>query len=84
MAQNYTPFEVVTTAFIVKEGKYLITRRSPSKKRFPGMWTVPGGHLEPADFLEEAKQYSLIDGIWDELAMADTHRSGSKKEWQRA
>jgi NADH pyrophosphatase NudC (nudix superfamily) len=161
MASEYTPFEVVITAIIQKEGKYLITRRSMSKKRFPGMWTVPGGHLEPADFMsypkdtehywynvlekalareiqeevgltienvryvtslatehkdgaasvviscladyvsgevklqeeetdqcewvsvEEAKNYSLIDGIYDELVMAEALRKGEKYVWKR-
>ena len=55
MASKYTPFEVVITAIIQKEGKYLITRRSMTKSRFPGMWTVPGGHLEPSDFMSYPK-----------------------------
>ena len=42
--------EVAITAIIIKDGKYLITRRSPNKKRFPGMWTVPGGRLEASDY----------------------------------
>ena len=53
-------FEVVITAIIVKDSKYLILRRSPDKKRFPGMWTVPGGHLETRDFIntpKETKEY---------------------------
>lgn len=154
--------EIVITAIIVKDGKYLITRRSMSKSRFPGMWTVPGGRLETSDYvnlpketehywynvlervlrrevdeevgleienveyvtslatihkdgapslviscmadykggevrlqeaetdqhawvtLEEAKDYDLIDGIYDELAMADAKRRGEKSEWSRA
>lgn len=154
--------EVVITAIIVKDGKYLITRRSPNKKRFPSMWTVPGGKLETADYvglpkdtefywynvleqvlkrevreevgleidqityvtslatvhadgapslviscmaeyvggdvtlqleetdqfawvsLAEAKEYQLIDGIYDELAMAEKRRMGEKIEWKRA
>ena len=161
MASEYTPFEVVITAIIQKEGKYLITRRSMTKKRFPGQWTVPGGHLEPSDFMsypkdtehywynvlekalareiqeevglkienvryvtslatehkdgaasivlscladyvsgevklqadetdkcewvstEEAKKYELLDGIYDELAMADALLKGEKSEWKR-
>ncbi len=153
--------EVAITAIIVKDNKYLITRRSSNKKRFPGMWTVPGGKLETSDYtslpkdtahywynvlekvlrrevkeevglsiknisyvtslatvhqdgspslviscmadyesgdvelkpdetddfkwvtLEEAKNYELIDGICDELTMADNLRKGLKTEWQR-
>ena len=161
MEQNQYLHEVVITAIIVKDGKYLITRRSPKKKRFPGMWTVPGGKLETQDYLllpkdtehywynvlekvlrrevkeevgididnivyvtslatvhtdgspslviscmaehvggeiklqegesdqyawatlEEAKNYQLIDGIYDELVMTENLRKGKKTEWQR-
>jgi 8-oxo-dGTP pyrophosphatase MutT (NUDIX family) len=154
--------EVVITAIIVKEEKYLITRRSLKKKRFAGMWTVPGGKLETSDYtdlpkdteeywynvleqvlrrevreevgleianieyvtslatihadgapslviscmadwadnevrlqeeetdqhawvsLEEAKDYELIGGIYEELCMADARRRGEKSEWKRA
>lgn len=160
--QNQYLHEVVITAIIVKDGKYLITRRSPTKKRFPGMWTIPGGKMESSDYLklpkdtkfywynvlertlkrevleesglvinnieyitslatvhddgspslvisciadyvsgevrlqegetdkfewvtlEEAKKYELIDGIYDELAMAENHRKGVKTEWKRS
>lgn len=159
--ENQYLHEVVITAIVVKDGKYLITKRSPSKKRFPGMWTVPGGRLETSDYLampkdtehywynvlegvlrregkeevgvdienivyvaslaavhqdgapslviscmvdyvsgevklqegeaveakwvglEEAKNYDLIDGIYDELAMADSLRRGERAEWKR-
>ncbi len=33
----------------------MITRRSPNKKRFPGMWTVPGGKMETSDYLQLPK-----------------------------
>lgn len=153
--------EVVITAIIVKEGRYLITRRSLTKKRFPGKWTVPGGKLEISDYinlpketefywynvlekvlkreakeevgleienieyvtslatihtdghpslviscladyrsgevklqaeeadrfawtnLREAKKYDLLDGIYEELVMAEKQLQGQKSEWQR-
>src|SRR3989338_8258356 len=161
MEQNQYLHEVVITAIVVKDGKYLITKRAPDKKRFPGMWTVPGGKMETDDYLqlpkdtehywynvlertlrrevkeevgieinnieyvtslatvhadgspslviscvadyvsgevklqagetvefawvslEEAKNYKLIDGIYDELVMAENRRLGKKSEWQR-
>lgn len=153
--------EVVITAIVVKDKKYLITRRSQNKKRFPKMWTVPGGKLETDDYinlpkhtehywynileqvlrrevkeevgieienieyvtslatvhgdgnpslvvsckadylsgkirlqkgeadkfewvsLKEAKKYDLIDGIYDELVMAENQIKGDKSEWKR-
>ncbi|HEV2412390.1 MAG TPA: NUDIX domain-containing protein [Candidatus Saccharimonadales bacterium] len=155
-------FEVVITAIVSRGNKYLIMRRSATKRRFPGMWTVPGGHLETKDFigtpketkeywynvlekalrrevreeagieikdieyvtslatihkdgapslvvsclarydsgditlqleetdraewvsLREAKNYKLIDGIYDELVMADSVRRGRRTEWARS
>lgn len=159
---NQNLHEVAITAIIVKDGKYLIIRRSPNKKRFPGLWTVPGGKLETSDYLElekdtehywynvlertlrrevkeevgidirnidyltslatvhqdgapslvisciadyasgevvlqkeesdkfawvsseEGKNYKLIDGIHDELVMADNKRAGRRSEWTRS
>lgn len=153
--------EVAITAIVVKDGKYLITRRSKDKKRFPKKWTVPGGKLETKDytnlskdtkfywynvlervlarevkeevgiridnveyitslatvhkdgnpsiviscmadyvsgkiklqreesddfawvFLKEAKKYDLIDGIYEELVMAENKRKGKRVKWQR-
>ncbi|MDD2731029.1 MAG: NUDIX domain-containing protein [Candidatus Portnoybacteria bacterium] len=55
MEKNHYLHEVAITAIVVKDGKYLITRRSPNKKRFPGMWTVPGGKMETDDYLKLPK-----------------------------
>lgn len=162
MGDNNYLHEVVITAIVVREGKYLITRRSKNKKRFGGMWTVPGGKMETSDYLQlpkdtqhywynvlertlrrevkeevgididnieyvtslatvhadgspsiviscvadyvsgdivlqreesddyawvslkEAKNYDLIDGIYDELVMTEQKRKGKKGEWKRA
>lgn len=161
MADNNLLHEVAITAIIVNRGKYLITKRSLAKKRFPGKWTVAGGKLETKDYiglpkdtkyywynvlekvlrrevkeevgveiknieyvtslatihtdgnpslvisciadyvsgkvklqkeetddfawvsLKEARKYDLIDGIYDELAMAEQKRKGKKVEWKR-
>ena len=160
--KNQHLHEVAITAIVIKNGKYLITRRSLNKKRFPGLWTVPGGKMESKDYLElpkdtehywynvlertlrrevkeetgigienieyvtslatvhtdgspslviscmadytegevklspeecdahewvsleEAKNYKLIDGIYDELAMVENKRLGKRSEWQRS
>lgn len=58
--ENQYLHEVAITAIIVKDGKYLITKRAASKKRFPNMWTVPGGKLETNDYItlpKDTKHY---------------------------
>ncbi|MCK9187272.1 MAG: NUDIX domain-containing protein [Candidatus Colwellbacteria bacterium] len=49
--QNQYLHEVAVTAIVIKEGRYLITRRAMTKRRFPGKWTVPGGKMETNDYL---------------------------------
>ena len=41
---------VVVTGIIIKDGKFLITKRNENEKAFPGLWTVPGGKLELDDY----------------------------------
>lgn len=48
-------FEVVITAIVVKDGKFLLERRALTKERFPGKWSVLGGKLETGDFLSLPK-----------------------------
>ena len=47
--KNLTHY-VSVTGILVKEGKYLITKRADFEKAFPGKWTVPGGKLEVLDY----------------------------------
>lgn len=45
-----------------KEGKYLLTKRSPHKKAFPNKWTVPGGGLTVDDYINTP--YTHKDTQW--------------------
>jgi 8-oxo-dGTP pyrophosphatase MutT (NUDIX family) len=53
--QNVELHRITSTAIIRKDGKYLIVKRSPDKKVFPGRWTVPGGGLETTDYIDTPK-----------------------------
>jgi len=53
--QNKELHRITSTAIIYKDGKYLVLKRSPSKKVFPGKWTVPGGGLEVSDYINTPK-----------------------------
>lgn len=47
---------VSVTAIVHKDGKYLITKRSPNEKAFPDMWTVPGGKISTEDYINTPKK----------------------------
>jgi len=49
---------VVVTGILVKDGKYLITKRAEWEKAFPRRWTVPGGKLEVLDYVLRKKDTS--------------------------
>jgi 8-oxo-dGTP diphosphatase len=40
--------EVVVGA-LVRDGRVLLAHRSPNKRAYPGVWDLPGGHLEPGE-----------------------------------
>ena len=49
---------LVVTGILVKNGKYLITKRASWEKAFPNKWTVPGGKLEVLDYALRKKDTS--------------------------
>jgi len=49
---------VVVTGILVKDGKYLIAKRSEKEKAFPGKWTVPGGKLKSDEYIGLPKDTS--------------------------
>ncbi|MEK6959511.1 MAG: NUDIX domain-containing protein [archaeon] len=74
--QNHKMHYLVATTIIVKDGKYLITKRAPFEKAFPNLWTVPGGKLESKDFTtreKDAKElwYNVIEGLAEREVMEE-------------
>ena len=77
--------EVVITAIIYRDDRYLIIQRSPTKKRFPNQWTIPGGRLEVEDYsltqketkdywynvLEKALQREVLEEVGIKIADID-------------
>jgi len=52
--KNQTHY-IVVTGILVRDGKYLITKRASWEKAFPNRWTVPGGKLEVLDYVLREK-----------------------------
>jgi len=50
-----THYIAVTGIIRNKDGKYLICKRSEKEKAFPNKWCVPGGKIEPKDFVDTPK-----------------------------
>ena len=42
-------FKVNVSTVIMKDGKFLVIKRSDDEEVFPGMWGIPGGTVEPTD-----------------------------------
>ncbi|UCG95291.1 MAG: NUDIX domain-containing protein [archaeon] len=49
---------IAVTGIVVKDGKFLLTKRSSGEKAFPNMWTVPGGKLHLNDYISKPKDTS--------------------------
>lgn len=39
----------VAEVYIIHDGKLLMFKRSETKKKFPGFWSLPGGHIDEGE-----------------------------------
>lgn len=68
---------LVVTGIIIREGKFLITKRSAAEKAFPNEWTVPGGKLELDDYIKRPKDtsshwYNIFENLLKREVMEET------------
>jgi 8-oxo-dGTP pyrophosphatase MutT (NUDIX family) len=69
---------VSVTGIIMKDGRFLIAKRSPAEKAFPNMWTLPGGKLEVDDYINRPKDtsahwYNIFEAILRREVMEETN-----------
>lgn len=68
---------IVVTGVVVKDGKYLIAKRSEREKAFPGLWTVPGGKLKKSDYVSRPKDtgdawYNVLENVLEREVKEET------------
>jgi 8-oxo-dGTP pyrophosphatase MutT (NUDIX family) len=60
--------------------RYLITKRSPTKKAWPNKWTVPGGGLETTDYMSTEATYQNSESPQWYNAVENTLRREIREE----
>lgn len=68
---------LAVTGIVIKDGKFLITKRAPTEKAFPNQWTVPGGKLESDDYTKRPKDtsahwYNVFEDVIKREVMEET------------
>jgi 8-oxo-dGTP diphosphatase len=58
----------IVNALFVRDGTVLLARRSPHRSAYPGLWSFPGGHVEPHETLVEA----LVREVREEVGVVPT------------
>jgi 8-oxo-dGTP diphosphatase len=59
----------IVNALLMRDRTVLLARRGPHRKAYPGLWSFPGGHVEPNETLDEA----LIRELREEIGVTPTH-----------
>jgi 8-oxo-dGTP diphosphatase len=55
----------IVNALFVRAGTVLLARRSPHRSTYAGLWSFPGGHVEPGETLTEA----LVREVQEEVGV---------------
>lgn len=55
----------IVAAILIRAGRVLLCHRSPDRRWFPGVWDLPGGHIEPG----EARGAAIAREVNEELGV---------------
>lgn len=70
-ARSASPRDAVVGGVVVEDGRVLLGLRHRDRSSFPGVWDVPGGHIEPGEsprqaLLRELREELGIDAVVEE------------------
>lgn len=63
MGTSDSTVHAVAAGIVVCSGEVLLCRRSPDRAWYPGVWDLPGGHIEPG----ESPQAALVRELREEI-----------------
>jgi 8-oxo-dGTP pyrophosphatase MutT (NUDIX family) len=58
----------IVNALLVRDGCILLARRALHRRAYPGLWSFPGGHVEPNESLDAA----LVREVQEETGVTPT------------
>ncbi|HEX3269726.1 MAG TPA: NUDIX hydrolase [Ktedonobacterales bacterium] len=62
----------ISAGLLCRQGRFLLGKRSTRRKAYPGVWDLPGGHVEAGEAVEQA----LVRELREELGVTPT-------EWRK-
>ncbi|HEY7091913.1 MAG TPA: NUDIX hydrolase [Ktedonobacterales bacterium] len=58
----------ISAGLLCRQGRFLLGKRSTRRKAYPGVWDLPGGHVEAGETVEQA----LVRELREELGVTPT------------
>lgn len=57
--------EACATGMLVRDGRLLLGKRAAHRRNYPGVWDLPGGHIEPG----ETPEWALVRELREEIGV---------------
>lgn len=64
---------ITACAFITKDGKLLAVKRADTKKFLPGIFELPGGHIEFGEKIEDGLKREIREELNAEIELMDPY-----------
>ena len=65
--KGYVPIARCVAGVLISESRVLLTKRAPHLRLYPGIWDLPGGHIEEGESAEDALRRELLEELRVEI-----------------